>query len=238
MYNTVLHKAKVWKRERESDSGSCYWLRDLRNSLLFSGRLQNWLLLLTSFLKFPCCDAHKLAADVTECQRRHCSKGVRMRGSTLSHGDQHQGIFNAAPVRAQLRSRTLLDPACAAVGPVWISGHKQKTGHTIYPPPSPCCLNCHHTQQRSSSAGTWPQPPCNLMIWNIAVVILWVLECSLHKNVWVAWRHVELQFATCARVRRLYKYVMFKEWQLLYSTTIHVFLSLSLSSRNHVCFSI
>lgn len=197
MYNTVLHKAKVWKRERRATmTAATGWGIGARpNSSLEDCRTG----FCCSFLKFQWCAAYKLAVDVTEWQRRCCSEGVCKSGSTLSHGERVQGSFNAAPVRAQLRSRILLDPACAAVGPVWISGRDRSQDTQYTPTCSRCCLNCHNTQQWSSSASTRPQSPCNLMIWNIAVVICCVQECSLHKNVWVAQRHAEFEF--CARAQ-------------------------------------
>lgn len=119
MYNTVLHKAKVWKREmRATMAAATGWgIGGRPNSSLEDCRTG----FCCSFLKFQWCAAYKLAVDVTEWQRRRCSEGVCKSGSTLSHGERVQGSFNATPVRAQLRSRIQLDPACAAVGPVWIS---------------------------------------------------------------------------------------------------------------------
>lgn len=52
-------------------------------------------------------------------KERAIPRDVCKRGSTLSQGEQFQGSFNAAPVRAQLRPRILQDPASAAVGPIW-----------------------------------------------------------------------------------------------------------------------
>lgn len=133
MYNTVLHKAKVWKREsRVTMAAATGWgIGGRPNSSLEDCRTG---FRCCSFLKFQWCAAYKLAVDVTAWQRRRCSEGVCKSGSTLSRGERVQGGFNAAPVRAQLRSRILLDPACAAVGPVWISG-RDRSQDTQYPPP-------------------------------------------------------------------------------------------------------
>lgn len=184
MYNTVLQKAKVWKREsRMTVAAATGW--GIEPTLLWK----------TAELAFVVDFIFKISVMrclqtgcLTEWQRRRCSEGVCKSGSTLSREERVQGSFNAAPVRAQFRSRILLDPACAAVGPVRISGRdrSQDTQYTPHPPSSRCCLNCHHTQQWSSSASTRPQSPCNLMIWNIAVVICCVQECGSHKNVWVS----------------------------------------------------
>lgn len=133
----------------------------VQSYLSFCGLLEAWCY---SGLFF----GHRSALGLTVRQRQCRSAGVCKRGSTLSQRAQFRGSFNAAPVRAQLRPGILQDPACAAVGPIWTSA-RDRGKDPVSPPTGFWSVTAQYNE--APLWVLWPQQACNLMIWNISVVI-------------------------------------------------------------------